>query len=299
MNDELEKYLEYLKLKNFSPATVQVRRQSIEHFSYWLGNLSKFDVREVSIEDLRNYFSHMQKKNFSCNTIDTRIRSIKLFFEYLENRQMILINPAERLELPSLGKRWPVNILTEEEVKQLLQSPNLGTSIGIRDRAIMELLYSTAIRRSECANLNIFDLDLNEGYIRINQGKGRKDRIVPLGKKASEYLKIYIEKVYPEQTKELDSNYLFYGYCKNRLEGETINRMIQRYVKLARLNKPVTVHSFRRAAVTHMLKNGASPLYIQKMLGHSTNETLKKYVRLTIKDVKEAHQKHHPMEKIK
>lgn len=296
MKNEIEKYLEYIKLKNFSISTITVRRQSLMDFKRWLEKQGKTDIREVTTEDLKNYLSSMQEKGFTNNTVDTRIRSVKLLCEYLEKQQIILINPAERLEMPSLGRRLPLNILTEEEVKRLLIIPNLETSAGIRDRAIMELLYSSAIRRSECTALNVYDIDIEGGYLRINQGKGRKDRIVPLGKKACEYLKLYLKKVRPQLVNDPDINFLFLHQGK-QLQGESINRIIQRNARKGGLSIPVTVHSFRKAAVTHMLRAGASPMYLQKMLGHSTGETMKKYLKVSIKDIKEMHNKKHPGEK--
>jgi integrase/recombinase XerD len=225
------------------------------------------------------------------------MRIVKKFFEYLESRQMVLVNPAERLDLPNLGSRLPPAVLKEHEMSRLLSRPNVVTDLGLRDRAILEVLYSTAIRRSECCSLMVQDVDLEGGFLRVNLGKGRKGRVVPLGKKACDYLKQYLLKVRPKLTNNPDCQHLFIGAWQKPLEGEGLNQIVRKYAVKADIQKPVTVHTFRRSAITHMLKGNAHPMYLQRMLGHATSETVRKYVKMTAKEIKATHNRTHPLEK--
>jgi len=211
----------------------------------------------------------------------------------------LLINPAERLDLPLLKDRLPKHILTEQEIIKILRQPNIHNKTGLRDRALMELLYSTGLRRSECVNLTLWDVDVESGVVRVNQGKNRKDRIVPLGRKACDFLRQYLLKVRPKLTYDPDCKALWIGLYQKPLEGEGLNCMIKKYAKKAGVSAPVSVHTFRRSAVTHMLRRDAHPLYLQRLLGHSTGESMKKYVKVSSKDLKKVHQKTHPRERLK
>lgn len=298
MQKVLDEFISYLALKNFSPESLQVRRQSVEYFIRWKKEAGgSLEVQDVCLEDLKAYIEHLRARNLSLNTVSTWTYSLKCFFEYLEKNQIVLINPAEKLESPRLGERLPKNILSEEEVLKLLNAPDLTKPTGLRNRAIMELLYSTAIRREECARLKLQDVDLNGGYLRVNQGKGSRDRVVPLGKTACEYLKRYIEKVRVIWAEDSASDILFLTQFKKPMDAQMYNLLIKLYSRKLKLGKPVTTHSLRKAAVTHMLRGGAGPVYIQRMLGHSSNTTMIRYLKVTIKDVKEMHHARHPREK--
>ena len=294
--DFVTSYLDSLKLLNYSPASIETRQTAITGFMRWMKETLIKDLQNIGPEHLKQYQAHLESRRLSGNTVDTWLRGIKDLFDYLEKRNEILINPFEGFEFPKLGLRLPKDILTEEEVKAILATPNLAKEDGIRNRAILETLYSTAIRNQECSLLKVQDVDLASGLIRV-QGKGRKERVVPLGKKACEYLKLYIEKVRPRYALDPDCQSLFLAAKNKKLEGQSINVMAKLIGRRLGFTKPVTTHSFRRAAVTHMLKSGAHPMFIQKMLGHATHETMKKYLMITSNDVRETHEKCHPREK--
>lgn len=299
MEQDLKEYLEYLKLKNYTVATRKTRFGLIGRFIRWCEGINKQKAFDVTVDDLRDYRKYLEQKTCTPNTIDTTLRSLKSFFDYLEKQQILFWNPCIKLEFPTLGKRLPANILTEEEVKKLLSLPDLATKTGLRNRALMELLYSTAVRRSECEALNVFDLDLESGYVRVRKGKGQKERVIPLGKKACTYIKRYLKDVRSKWVEDIDSHAVFLTSLCSPLKGQAINVLIKKYGRALNLNKPVTTHSFRRAAVTHMLRNGASPLYLQRMLGHSTNAVMNKYIWVSAHDVKNMHRKKHPRERRK
>ena len=295
-SDYVTSYLNRLKLLNYSPASIETRQTAITGFSRWMKEKGIRDFQNITSEEVKQYQAYLEFRNLSGNTVDTWLRGMKDLFGYLEKRNIIFLNPFEGYEFPRLGLRLPRDILTEEEVKRILASPNLSRDEGIRNRAILEVLYSTAIRNQESSLLKVQDVDFSSGLLRV-QGKGRKERIVPLGKKACEYLKLYIEKVRPKYALDPDCQFLFLAAKNRKLEGQSINLMAKLIGRKLGLSKPVTTHSFRRAAVTHMLKAGAHPMFIQKMLGHATNETMKKYLMVTGKEVKETHEHCHPREK--
>lgn len=297
MEHELNKYLEYLKIRNYSIQTITGYGGASLQFIRWINEYGKQNVNQVISEDLRRYLAYLQSKGHSRHGVDTLMRGIKSFFDYLEKQQMIFINPFEEIELPGLGDRSPKHILTEEEIKRLLALPNAATAKGLRNRAIMETLYSSAIRTGECIKLTMLDLDLENGFLKVNQGKNKKDRTVPLGKTACEYLKLYIEKIRSKQALDPDCKILFLSATNTPLKKVTLGVIIREYGRTLNLGKPVSPQSFRRAAVTHMLRNGANPVYLQRLLGHERLDTVGMYIKIAARDLKEAHKKHHPGER--
>lgn len=292
-----ESYSYYLKVKNYSHRTIQSRESSLKNFYQWMESRGIKDPRLVTTEHLHEYREYLEGRGMTLNSVDTWLRGIKTFYDYLEKQNEILLNPFDHFEFKKLGERLPENIPTVEEMKQLLSFPDLTTREGLRNRALLEVLYSTAIRNRECFSLNVEDVDLESGYLRVNEGKGRKDRVIPLGKKACEYLKLYLERVRKEYCKNPDEKSLFLTNGGKRLSGQSINCTVKWIGRRAGLLKPVTTHSFRRAAVTHMMNQGAEVMHLQKMLGHASNGTLKKYIQVTLKEVRETHKKCHPLEK--
>jgi len=285
-------FIEYLSLRGFTKATQKTRLDSINLFIKWIKLAGKNEIKEITIKDLRAYLTLLQDKQYSNYSIDTKIRSIILFFQFLENRQTIFFNPARYLEVPRIGSRLPKDILTEKEVKLILEYPDLNKFTGLRNRVIMEVLYSTALRRRECALLKVSDIDFNDGHLRVNQGKGQKDRIIPIGKIACDFLKQYIQ-IRPTSKGDI----LFLSSTGEPLSAQSINLFVKQYGRQLKLNKPITPHSFRRSAVTHMLRRGASPVYLQRILGHSTLSVLKLYLKVSATDIKQMHLKTHPREK--
>ena len=189
-------------------------------------------------------------------------------------------------------------MLSESEVCKVLNAPGMDTPRGLRDTAIFELLYSTGIRREECLNLMVRDIDLDNAVIRINLGKGKKDRLLPLGQRALKVLGRYIREVRPYRTlSDFDSGRLFINLNSGQpLSKVGLSRMMHIYTRKA-LKKPLGCHVFRRSFATHLLRNGADIIVIQNMLGHADSRTTHKYVRISARDLKQAHKKSHPRER--
>jgi integrase/recombinase XerD len=303
MSDHLFKFKEHLKVLNRSPATIEAYTDQARLFMAFLGTT---DIRQVTppmietfIKGLYDYRSQGGKP-YSLNTITLKIRSIKRFFEFLEQSNVIFINPCEFITEPRPEKNRIKTTLTNHEAKQILDQPNLGTLIGIRDRTILEVFYSTGIRLAELCHLTIYDADLTGGMLRINSGKGGKDRVVPMGKHAVTFLREYIAKVRPRFTqKNRTSRTLFINQYGGPVSDQVVTIMIRRCVKASKVKKHVTAHTFRHTFATLLVKNGADITAVQKMMGHREISTTQEYLRTLGIDIKAEHKKTHPRERDK
>lgn len=296
----IEEFVEQARLRKYSEKTISSYRMSLNHFAQYLDLHQIKDIRQIDLEVLNLYKKHLLEEPYTLETVHLKLRAMKRLFEYLEKTCQLLVNPCERFIMPSVGARLPKNILTQDEVQKILSYPNTSLAIGIRDRAILELLYSTGPRLSECLNMKVYDIDLEGGHLRINQGKGSKDRIVPLGRKACQWLREYLNKVRPfylKRAQEPDERSLWIGQEGRSLSPLWLNRLLNQYAQKAGIAKPVTVHTFRRTLATHMLNAGAHPYYIQQLLGHRHMDTLSRYIKLVAKDLKSTHKRHHPRER--
>jgi integrase/recombinase XerD len=264
------------------------------------------DVKSVTRDHLQAYQLKLAEHGaYTTATISLKLRSVKRFFEYLEESGAILINPAEHIKEPKKETRLPRAILTRDEARKILDQPNLSTLIGIRDRAVLEVFYSTGIRLEEMVRLTIFDCDLQGGFLRVNKGKFAKDRVVPLGRYAVKFLKEYITKVRPHFTKRVWSTrgerILFLNKYGSPLSSMVAMIMVRGYAKAAGVSKikKVTSHVFRHTFATELVKNGADITAVQKMLGHSDLRVTHIYTRVAGVDVKKTHSQSHPREKDK
>ena len=218
----------------------------------------------------------------------------------MEEANLIFINPMGGIKEPKQEKRIPRTVLTPKEMTLLLEQPNLGTMAGIRNRAVLEVLYPTGVRLGELVNLTIYDADLQGKLLRIDQGKGRKDRVVPLGKHAVRFLREYITKVRPRFTKKKSKNrLLFVTGDGNPLSKQVVDLMIRKSVKQSGLRKKVTAHTFRHSFATSLVKNGADVTAVQKMLGHAELRTTQGYINSLGLELKKIHTKSHPRERDK
>jgi len=301
-NDLLFQFKEHLQTIGRTAATVE---DYTCHAGLFLKGMAK-DIKAVTRRDLEAYiaglFEHRTAagQGYATATIIIKVRSLKRFFEFLESKNIIFINPMEFIQQPQRQRTLPRDILTTEEMQKILDQPNLGTMTGIRDRTVLELFYSTGIRRGELCRLTIYDADLQGGMVRINNGKGRKDRVVPLGKHAARYLREYITKVRPHHTKTNKQNRsLFVDRYGKPVSHQMVTIMIRTHAKAAGIEKKVTAHTFRHTFASHLVKNGANVMAVQKMLGHADLKTTQEYIRALGLDLKKAHQKSHPREKDK
>jgi integrase/recombinase XerD len=302
----LYQFKEQLKVLNRTEATVKAYS---DHVRIFFKSFEK-DIKAITQTDMEEYikslFDYRDKgngnKKYATGTIIVKVRALKRFFEFMEKANHIFINPMERIKEPRKEKRLPGRVLTIKEVGKILDQPNLATLTGIRDRTILELFYSTGIRLNELRCLTVYDADLQGGMVRINHGKGRKDRVVPMGKHAVRFLREYITKVRPKCTKKnRQIRTLFVSRNGQPISKQVIAILVRTYTKQAKLNKKtkVTAHTFRHTFATELVKNGANIVAVQKMLGHVCLRTTQEYIRSLGLDLKKAHTKSHPREKDK
>lgn len=299
----LFKFREHLKVLNRSEATITYYHDNLKPF---LATLPVTDIRQVTrsmiADHIAGLYAHRTRKGtpYRTPTICIKVRSIKRFFEFLEQANLIFIDPAATIKEPPREKRLPGKVLSREETLKVLDQPNLGTLLGIRDRAILETFDSTGIRLNELCGLTIYDADLTGRMLRINKGKGGKDRVVPLGKHAARFLKEYIARVRPHYTrKQRTERHLFVDKHGKGMNRQAISVMVKKYGRAARMERAVSPHLFRHGFATALIQNGADIFAVQKMMGHEDPKTTQIYIRSLGLELKAVHRKTHPREKDK
>lgn len=223
---------------------------------------------------------------------------IKEWFRWLVRAGHVASNPAADLELPSVPQRQLPYVLSPAEVEVVLALPDVDTAEGLRDRALLEVLYATGIRRREATQLRVFDIDFGRGSLFVRQGKGRKDRMVPVGERALSWVRRYLDDVRGAWSIEPNGP-LFLTPEGAEISVHALSRLARGYVKRAGINKPGACHAFRHAAATAMLENGADLRYIQAMLGHATVKTTEIYTHVSIEALKAVHAATHPGAKLR
>ena len=296
----LVQFKEHLKLKNYSKATIQNYWQGIFNFLLWMEKTLDKEVKDMLRPDILSYHAYLKGKGLRENTIERYLNSVRGFFNWLETAGYILLSPCDNMVIPRTKQSLPL-VLTEREIKRMIDAPNVSTLAGIRDRAIFETLYATGLRSGELIKLTIFDIDTTSGFVRVNQGKGGKDRFAPLTKAACYWLKEYITKVRPKFTKNRPrEDHLFVGSAWGRkMHKNILAALIVDYAKKAGINKHVVAHTFRHSFATHLLDNDVDIFKIQQLLGHSHATTTQRYAQVSPKQIKKEHAEHHPREKEK
>lgn len=295
-------FLESLRIRNQSKATLDCRSDSLSTFFLWLTEEGIEDVREITRQHIRNYLHWMMnpERHFTLWTVHTKLSAVRRFFEYLEATDTILLNPCAGIVLPKLEKRLPRNILTQEEARRLLNAPDTQTKRGIRDKAILELFYSTGIRGEEMATLTLHDVDTRNGFVHIKKGKCAKDRVVPMGSKASVYVAEYITKVrfyWSQHQKDERALWLSSILPHQPMQKQAIGLLIKEYKKHVGIRCAGRTHFLRHTCATHMLQSGANIAYVQRLLGHRNLNTTQIYTRVSVPEIKEALSKRHPRAK--
>jgi len=300
----LKKYIElyafFLKNeKNYSNYTiVSYRNDLIQFFNYLkLYRILKDDkIEYVDRSVMRKYIVYLKKSNYSARSISRKISTVRSFFKFCLREGIIKVNPTINLITPKINKKLPY-FLYLQEVNKLIETPLKNTIFGIRDRAILELLYGTGIRVGELVNLNICNIDLYEKTI-IVFGKGSKERILPLGNPSiraiQEYLtsrNLFEKKIFVNKN---DLEALFLNRLGGRLTTRSIRRIIIKYMKMAGLNKKISPHVLRHSFATHLLEGGADLRSVQELLGHKSLSTTQIYTHITKERLKTIYKKSHP-----
>lgn len=286
--------MEYLTVElGLSANTRQAYERDLRLFCKTLGFKNSDAVVNVSREQITGYMTQLKEKGLAAATIARKLAAIKAFYRFMTAEGYMDANPAEVVEAGTKGIKLP-RVLSEDEVVRLLNQPDITTAEGFRDRTMLEVLYATGMRVSELINLTLDRVDLNMKYI-IAFGKGSKERIVPLGSVAAEFLQQYLEKVRPKLTHEdRNTNIVFLAFGGHELTRQRFWQIIRAYGRKANINKALTPHILRHSFATHLLDNGADLRSVQELLGHSDISTTQIYTHLTNKRLRDIYAKAHP-----
>ncbi len=303
LRQQLQTYLEHLKVRNYSPHTMESYQERLLPFVIWCEDRGVMNAPQVSLAVLEGYqrslagYRKADGKRLAVNSQLNRLTAIRMLFRWLLKNHHILYNPAELLELPREEKRLPAQVLSEEETRNVLQAVDSRSITGLRNRTLLELLWSTGIRRMELGNLMLRDIDVRRGVVVVRQGKGNKDRVVPVGERALEWLARYLEHARPVLARRFDSGYVFISNKGSALSKASLTEIAGKAIREDGLvDKPGACHVFRHTMATQMLENGADIRYIQAMLGHEKLETTQVYTRVAIGHLQKVHKKTHPGE---
>ncbi len=288
----IEDFLQHLQSLKYSSKSIKTYRISLDKFqSYLLKN--RIDrIQDVTLKDLDQYRLFLVDTGLSDASLAVYLRAVRLLFNYLEDMDIIFMNPAENLIIPRVSRDIK-HVPTENDIEKLLNQPDISTLEGIRDRAIIEILYSTGVRLDELVNLKIPDVDMKNNTARVI-GKGDKERVVPFGKQAFFWIEKYISEVRPIFLKNDVEQSVFLGSKHGKkIHYLIVERLVHGYSKQAGV-ETISPHCLRRACATHMLQNGAHPVHIQMLLGHASLRVLSRYLKVSIKDLKKMHSERNP-----
>ena len=299
----LEEYLQHLAVKGFAESTLRVRRVHLEMFLSWCQRRRTIRPAQISRASLEGYqrhlFDHRKKDGQPLAVASqlTRLAAVKVWFRWMVGRDYISHDPASELELPRISYKLPI-VLNKDETELVLQQPDLRRPLGIRDRAILEMFYSTGIRRMELLSLKLYDVDKKHGLVTIREGKGKRDRVVPVGERALFWLDHYLTATRPKIVRQPDDSVAFLTATGAPFTLNHLSWLARRYVRGARIGKNGACHIFRHTMATLMLEGGADIRYIQAMLGHVRLDTTKIYTHVSIRMLKQIHTATHPAAKL-
>ena len=290
----IDRFLEYLGAeKNVSEHTLRAYSVDLRQFHEFLGADRPFDPDEITHLRLRRFLAHLREQSCSKSTIGRKVSALRAFFRYLVREQLCRANPVEGLRSPKKDRRLP-NFLNNDEVLALLEAPDSKSLKGKRDRAILETLYSAGLRVSELAGLNVPDLDFAGEAVQV-RGKGKKERLAPLGSFALEAIQDYVSaRSRPGAMKIRDERALFLNKLGTRLSERSVARMLDGYILKCGLATKVSPHTLRHTFATHLLDNGADLRSVQELLGHSSLASTQIYAHVTTDRLRRLYDKAHP-----
>lgn len=294
------RYLTALEVRNYSPHTLRRVRSTLSSFVAWAGERGLEGPEVITrpiVERYARHLFHYRKsdgKPLSFHNQHDQLSALKLFFRWLVRESYLSANPASELALPKVEQRLPRTVLTREEAEAILNQPDLSTDAGVRDRAVLEVLYSCGLRRSELVALDVFDIDAGREVVRVRAGKHLKDRRVPIGERALDWLQRYLVDIRPEWVVDTKEPALFLNAYGQRLSGAALSGRVKRYVDAAELGKSGSCHLFRHTMATLMLEGGADLRFVQQMLGHASIKATQIYTHVSIQQLKKVHELTHP-----
>ena len=298
----VDDHMESLRIHNRTPEAVESRYCELKPFLAWSEERGLFQAGQITrtiLESYQRWLWSYRKKNgkpLGITTQRARLGGVMNFFAWLCKRRVLDANPASELELPRPEKRLPVEALSVAEVEAVLSQPDIADPLGIRDRAVLELFYSTGIRRAELVRLEVSDLNREKRLLRIRQGKGRKDRVVPVGARALRWLEKYLDDVRPLLLLKAEEPALFLSGYGEPFNADALGQKVVLYIRQANVGRTGGAHLFRHTCATHLLEGGADIRYIQQLLGHAKLETTAIYTEVSIIQLQAVHARCHPAE---
>ena len=293
-------YLEALQVRQYSATTVDSRARDFRLFVAWCEERALTKPGEVTKRILERYQRHLfyfRKPNGQPLSVERQhvlLVQLRMYFRWLCRENFLPANPASEVELPRQPVRLPRDTLTVSQVEQLLAVPNVETLVGLRDRALLELLWATGLRRAEAAKLSLYDVGFEKGTVFVREGKGKKDRVVPLPQRTAEWLERYLRDVRPRLASLEDEGAFFLSEAGGRLSPGTVTQLVRALLRKSGFQGRGSSHLLRHACATQMLEGGADVRFVQELLGHASLETTQVYTRVTISKLKEVYEACHP-----
>lgn len=293
-------YLEAMAVVQQSQSTRRSRSQLLLRFSKWCEERGLLKPGEVTAEVLERYqrqLFYARKKDgtrLSALSQQLALTALRQYFRWCTRQKFIPLNPASELQLPKVGFSLPRYCLSVAEVETVLKQPRVSTVSGIRDRAVLELLWATGLRRSEVVALLLHDVRFNEGTVFVRQGKGKKDRVVPVSQRARQWVQEYLDESRPKLWVPPETGFLFLSEAGHPLSADILTQKVRHYLDEAGVTAPGSCHLLRHAAATALLEGGADVRFVQEFLGHSSLETTERYTHVTLTKLKAVYESCHP-----
>ena len=296
MKSAVHSFLNFLKVeRNSSALTIKSYKDDVDHlqefFEEQYGRIP--EPRDIDVSQLRTYVAYLHESGYARSTVARRLACLRSFFRYCNREGICETNPAKPLRTPRAGRKLP-HFLTTEEVGRLLLTPPANKNDGLRDRAILETMYSAGLRVAEVVALDVSDLDRSAGILRV-LGKGRKERIAPVGSYALKAINQWLEVRRPDTSADsADQAALFLNRFGRRLTTRSIGRMLEKHIKIAGLSSQTSPHTLRHSFATHLLDGGADLRSVQELLGHKSLTTTQIYTHVSTRRLRETYEAAHP-----
>lgn len=297
MEENISSFLYYLEhIKGASSNTIQSYQRDLKYLEMYLNKHNKVRIDQLGEKEIQAYLDELKQENKSAATISRTLAAIRAYYQYLIKENKMTDNPAKRIALPKIEKKAP-RILSQDQINCLLDQPNRKDSKGIRDRAMLELLYATGIRVSELISLKVSDINLQQGYIMCRDGQ--KERTIPIGRTAVSALQAYLGEVRHILLRDSEDMTLFVNCNGYPMTRQGFWKILKTYAHSAKISEEITPHMLRHSFAAHLVQNGANLKSVQQMLGHSDISTTQVYMHLS-KDTEalmDVYQKSHPRAK--
>ncbi len=294
--------MDFLRAQSFAERTVGARLAEMRHFLSFLAGRGVTEAHQITRLEVEAYqlsLLHQRKTDgapLAIRTRHTKMSAVLGFLRFLHHSKVILLNPGRHIVQPRLPGRLLPELPTEEQVVKLLEAPDVSCPLGLRDRAVLEVLYSSALRNKELRDLKLEDLDLGRLQLRVQNGKGRKSRVVPLGEPAAAWLEEYLSQGRAYFLRRQENGFVFLTIRGNRMPNGALCLLVKKYNKLSKIGCKVTPHILRHCCSTHMLARGAEIRHLQELLGHASPATTQVYTQVDLSQLRAVHQRCHPRE---